>query len=83
MERAIVIFKMRERNQSVDIDIPLDITANDLVLALNAAFSLQIDTLNAKKCYLKAENPIALLRGSRTLGEYGIRDGSSIIFDQE
>ncbi len=28
--------------------------------------------------YLKAERPIALLRGERTLREYGIRDGSVI-----
>lgn len=82
MERAIVIFKMIERKQSLDIDIPLDISANDLVLALNSAFDLKIDTLDIKNCYLKSENPIALLRGSQTLKEYGIRDGSIIIFSE-
>lgn len=82
MERAIVVFKMIERKQSLDIDIPLDISANDLVLALNSAFGLKIDTLDIKNCYLKSENPIALLRGSQTLKEYGIRDGSIIIFSE-
>ena len=82
MERAIVVFKMIERKQSLDIDIPLDISANDLVLALNSAFGLKIDTLYIKNCYLKSENPIALLRGSQTLKEYGIRDGSIIIFSE-
>lgn len=82
MERAIVIFRIIGRNQSFDIDIPLDITANDFVVALNSAFELGIDTLYIKNCYLKSENPIALLRGSQTLKDYGIRNGSIIIFSE-
>lgn len=82
MERAIVIFRIIGRNQSFDIDIPLDITANDFVVALSSAFELGIDTLYIKNCYLKSENPIALLRGSQTLKDYGIRNGSIIIFSE-
>ena len=42
--KAIVIFKMYKRNVEVDLEIPLDITANDLVNALNTAYDLGIDT---------------------------------------
>ena len=35
------------------------ITANDLVLALNEAYGLGMDTDNIFSCYLVAENPIA------------------------
>ena len=56
------------------------ITANDLVLALNEAYGLGMDTDNIFSCYLVAENPIAFLRGNKTLKEFGIRNGSYIIY---
>lgn len=56
------------------------ITANDLVLALNEAYGLVMDTDNIFSCYLVAENPIAFLRGNKTLKEFGIRNGSYIIY---
>ena len=37
-----------------------------------------IKTDNLMEVYLRAENPIALLKGNRTLSEYKIRDGSII-----
>ena len=70
--------KSVETRINVDIDIPLDITASELVMALNSAYSLEIDTNNIKDCYLKSENPIALLKGNRLLEDYGIRNGSII-----
>ncbi len=78
MERAIVVFNIVSRDFFEDIDVPLDITANDLIKALNKVYALNIDTSDIKNCYLKAERPIALLRGSRTLAEFGIRSGSRI-----
>lgn len=78
--KAIVIFKMYKRNIEVDLEIPLDITANDLVNALNTAYELGIDTNNVKNCYLKAENPIALLKGNRLLSDFGVRNGTVINF---
>ncbi len=77
---AIVIFNILPEGVSVDLEIPLDITANDLVVALNTAYGLGIDTTNIKNCYLKAENPIALLKGSMKLSEYGIRNGTIIYY---
>lgn len=79
-EKIIVNFNIVDRNFSVDIEIPLDITARELVIGLNTAYELGIDTTDAKVCYLKAENPIALLRGNKLLREYGLRNGSVIYF---
>lgn len=77
---AIVVFNIMKRNVSVDLEVPLNITANELVVALNTAYDLGIDTTNAKNCYLTAENPIALLKGNRLLSEYGLRNGTVIHF---
>ena len=81
-DTAIVIFNILQRNFSVDIEIPLDISANELVIALNTAYDLKIDTSNVKNCYLKAENPIALLKGNKTLREFGIRNGTVIYYTE-
>ncbi|MBE6784933.1 MAG: hypothetical protein E7538_01685 [Ruminococcaceae bacterium] len=77
-DTAIIVFNITKRNFTVDLEVPLDISANELVVALNTAYELGIDTTDIKNCYLKAENPIALLKGNKTLAEFGIRNGSVI-----
>lgn len=79
-EKVIVDFYNGETNQTTEIEIPLDITANDLAMALNQAYSLNMDMDNKFNCYLVAENPIAFLRGNKTLRDFGIRKGSIIIY---
>lgn len=79
--KAVIIFEISSRKQSVDLEIPLSISANDLVIALNSAFDLGIDTGNIKNCYLKAERPIALLKGNKSLADFGVRNGTIIYFD--
>jgi uncharacterized ubiquitin-like protein YukD len=81
-ETAIIIFNITQRDFTVDLEIPLDISANDLVHALNIAYELNIDTSNIRNCYLKAENPIALLKGHKTLAEFGLHNGSIINFTE-
>lgn len=81
-ETAIVIFNITKRNFTVDLEVPLYISANDLVNALNTAYELGIDTSDIKNCYLKAENPIALLKGNKTLAEFGLRNGSIINYTE-
>ena len=78
MDRATIRFIDKRRRINVDLDIPLDITANDLIAALNKMYGLGIDTENMKDCYLKSEDPIVLIKGSRTLADFGIRTGSII-----
>jgi len=81
MEEKVVVEFINDMKQThVDLEIPLEITANDLVLALNEAYGLGMDTDNIFSCYLVAENPIAFLRGNKTLKEFGIRNGSYIIY---
>lgn len=81
-EKAIVIFHYVKKNKDTDLEIPLDISANDLVMALNQGLMLGIDTKDISQCYLKATNPIALLKGNRTLAEYGIRNGTEIWYER-
>ena len=66
-DKAIIVFNNVKLNTTVDIEIPLDITATELVIGLNSAYDLGIDTTDIKNCYMKAENPIALLRGNLSL----------------
>lgn len=81
-ETAIIILNIKKRNVCVDVEVPLSISANELVIALNSGYDLGIDTTNIKNCYLKAENPIVLLKGNRTLAEFGIRNGSVINYTE-
>ena len=81
-ETAVIIFNIIQREFSADLEVHLEITANELVLALNTAYGLGIDTTDIKNCYLKSENPIALLRGNKTLKEFGIRNGSIVNFTE-
>ncbi len=76
--KAIIIFNITKKGMSFDLEVPLDISANDLVIALNRAYELGIDTTDIKNCYLKMENPIALLKGNKTLAEFGLRNGSIV-----
>lgn len=77
-EHAIITVKLHRRKKEVDLEIPLNITANDLIAALNTVYDLNIDTDNIGMCFLKMENPIALLHGNKTLREYKMRNGSVI-----
>ena len=80
--KAIVIFKIHKRNFEIDLEVPLDISANDLVVALNSAYDLNIDVSDVKHCYMKTESPIALLKGNKLLSEYGVRNGTIINFTE-
>lgn len=78
--KAVIVFKIMKRKKEYDLEIPLDISANDLVAALNTAFDLGIDTGDIKNCYFQAERPIALLKGNKSLAEFGVRNGTIIYF---
>ena len=78
--KAVVIFRILKRKQEHDLEIPLDISSNELFVALNTAYELGIDTGDIKNCYLQAERPIALLKGNKSLAEFGVRNGTIIYF---
>lgn len=77
---VVVIFKNVEKNINVDLEVPLYITARELVIGLNEAYELDIDINDIKKCYLKVDNPVMLLRGNMLLRDAGIRNGSVISY---
>ena len=77
-ETAVFILYLHKTNQQLDIEVPLNITAKELVGALNTAYKLDIDLDDISQCFLRSENPIALLKGETTLYEYGLYNGSII-----
>lgn len=79
-DRITAILYMHEKNIKQDIEIPLHITANELIIGLNRGFDLGMDTSDLSKCYLKTENPIAFLRGNKILTDYNLRNGTMIHF---
>lgn len=76
--RAVVQLRIPKSGVERDLDVPLAITASELLEGLNSAYDLGLDVGDGLQCYVKAENPIVLLHGHRTLGEFGIRHGSII-----
>ncbi len=76
--RIIAVLYLHRENRKIDIDIPLDISANELIIGLNSAYDLGMDISDLSKCCLKTENPIAFLRGNKKLAEYGLRNGTVI-----
>ena len=74
---AIITVNLIKAGQRHDIEVPLDISANELCEVLLQKY-LPEHHGDIQQYYLKTERPIALLRGERTLREYGIRDGSVI-----
>lgn len=80
-DKVIVIFINEKTHLGVDIEIPTNITGNELIYGLNEAFQLGISIDNPEKCFLRMENPIGIIRGDTTIREYGIRNGSKIIMD--
>lgn len=80
METAIVEFINKNSNYAEEIEIPLSITANDLIYALNNAYELGLNKENVFEYYLSSENPIAFLRGEKALTDFGLRNGTIIIY---
>ena len=70
-DKVIVILNIKRLSKKYDVEVPLYITANDLVKGLNTAFNLGINT----------ENPIVLLKGNKTLREFNLRNGTLINID--
>ena len=79
-EKAVVTFWVSNKNMCVDIEIPLEISGDELVRALNTAYDLGIDVSDSGACFLRSENPVALIKGKRLLRDLGIRNGTMISY---
>ena len=74
---TIVLYFHRLRKQ-VDLQVPVNITATEFVIGINKAYNLGINIEDLSKCYLRSENPIALLKGDKPLKEFNLINGSII-----
>lgn len=81
-ELITVIFKIPSKDFSKELEIPMDMPANELCAALYKTYFTDIDEKDLYHCYLKCENPIALLKGKKTVEEFGLYDGTVIICDR-
>ena len=81
-DKLIMVFHWKNKKLEFDIEVPAFLTANELVLALNDGLNLGIDVKDITQVYLKATNPIALLKGPRTLESYGFHQGTDLWFDR-
>lgn len=79
-DKIICILRNHVTGISVDVEIPTDITASELIIGLNEGFKLGMKTADVSRCSLKTENPIALLRGNKLVREYGLHNGTIIHF---
>ena len=77
-DKVIVVLYLHKKQQKIDLELPLDITVNELIAGLNQAYGLEIDQEDINQNYLKTENPIALLKGNKTLREYNVRNATVI-----
>ncbi|MCD7802352.1 MAG: EsaB/YukD family protein [Clostridiales bacterium] len=74
--KAIVRFQIVQKKVLADIEVPLDISAEELIGALNEAYSLGIGREAVTTSFLVCEQPTVLVRGGSILRDLGIRDGS-------
>ena len=76
MEEVItVVLYFHRLKKQVDLQVPINISATE---GVNEAYNLGIDINDLSKCYLRSENPIALLKGERTLKDFNLINGSII-----
>lgn len=80
MDSATIDFINENSGERAELEVPLTITANDLIDALNISYGLGLNKEDYSNYYMCMENPIAFFRGERTLEELGVRNGSQIIY---
>jgi len=77
-DRIVIVIIDRKLGLYDDLEVPVDLTANDLIMALQNMYSIEKKMDTPFDYYLKSNFPKALLKGEKTLAEYGLHDGSEI-----
>lgn len=77
-DRAVIIINIPEIGLREDLEIPTDITVNDLIIAIGKIYGRKVENEHIFDYYLRMDNPKALMSGERKLSEYEVRDGSEI-----
>ena len=60
-EKIMIVFQRNDTGEVMDLEIPTNISITELIFGLNIGLNLGIDMNNPAKCFLRSENPIALL----------------------
>lgn len=68
-DTIVIVFEYERGGHTLDIEVPKNLTANELIFGLNEGLKLGIDVSNPKKNYLVTHNPRLLVRGAKTLEE--------------
>ena len=78
MANLIITFVDEEKNQHHDLEVPDEISADELVAALQIAYRLQGSTPDRSSAFMRMEYPIGLIKGKHSLRELGMRNGSIV-----
>lgn len=69
-----------EDGDEIDLDVPCEITVEELLKGLNAKLDWKMKQEELAHAYFRSENPVAFLKGNHSLEEYQLRDGSALFF---
>lgn len=70
--KTIQVIVRLSTGQDLDIEIPVDISADKLIKALHEGLHLP----GQCPAYIRSENPLAMIYGSTTVSEYALHKGS-------
>ena len=70
--KTIQVIVRVSTGQELDVEIPLNISAEKLITALHEGLHLP----GACPSYIRAENPVAMICGATLMEEYGLHQGS-------
>lgn len=78
MANLVITFVDEEKNQHHDLEVPDEISADEFVNALQLVYKLHGSTVNPRDAYMRMEYPVGLIKGSHSLRELGMRNGSIV-----
>lgn len=72
----VIIIVYKPNGEAYDVEVPLEISADQLIMALHQGLRLG----GGRPRAVHTTNPIAYLCGERSLASFGLRDGTSLFF---
>lgn len=81
MKKSVVV-EFRWGNNSKDVEVPLNITCDELIHALNSGIGLGINERDTQSYKLIASNPHIYIEGEKTIEEIGLLDGAILTLQE-